>query len=360
MKSNRNINRKKNMQIKDPNDNNKNTGKNKALIEEFEKLKKQIRFDSDHTTDRKQRLVNSFRSQAVDRVLTVLYNFPSEITSSAQLKGIKGIGKGSLDRIDEILASGKLSEIQTDLLDQSYLKYIDELSDVYGVGERTAYDLYKKYGVKTVDDLKKLYKAGKISLPDAIVTGLKYYGIWKGDIPHEEIMEIDVFLHDVLFEIHPELFGIICGSYRRLTPTSGDIDMLLVHPEIKTMTSKVALKNNYLALFIDKLKDYGFIVDSLTGEDVSTKYMGFCKFKDYPIRRIDIRFIPYESYYSAILYFTGPAEFNKRMRRLAISMGYSLSEYGLTDENGKFIKVNSEKDIFDALGMEYIPPEKRK
>jgi DNA polymerase/3'-5' exonuclease PolX len=39
-----------------------------------------------------------------------------------------------------------------------------------------------------------------------------------------------------------------------------------------------------------------------------------------------------------------------------------LNEYGLYKLNGDKkmrIKITTEKDIFDKLGMEYLPPEKR-
>ena len=42
--------------------------------------------------------------------------------------------------------------------------------------------------------------------------------------------------------------------------------------------------------------------------------MGMCKIGDNPVRRIDIRFVPYESK-AAILYFTGSGEFNRIMRK---------------------------------------------
>ena len=86
--------------------------------------------------------------------------------------------------------------------------------------------------------------------------------------------------------------------------------------------------------------------------------MGFCKYKDNPIRRIDIRFISYDSYYSALLYFTGSSNLNKKMRKIAKELGYKLSEYGL-EKNNKLIKINSEKDIFDKLNMEYLEPKFR-
>ena len=87
--------------------------------------------------------------------------------------------------------------------------------------------------------------------------------------------------------------------------------------------------------------------------------MGIFKWNNSKPRRIDIRFIPTQSYYSAILYFTGSKDFNKNMRLIAISHNYTLNEYGLYDENKKIFKINSEKDIFDILGMEYITPDKR-
>ena len=329
--------------------------KNKWLIDEFDKLKKQIRYDIDHTGDRKKRLVHSFRLQAIDKVIAVLLEFEDEITSSAQLKGIKGIGKGTLDRIDEILSKGKLSEIIPEILDQEYLQYMEKLTEVYGVGQRKAYELYKDFGIKSIDDLKKAHAEGKISLPDAVVKGLKYYGIVQDDIPRSEIMEIDKYLHQVLLEIDPELFGVICGSFRRLKLTSGDIDMLIVHSQNKS-------KKNYLAIFIKQLFSDGFLIDWLTDRESSTKFMGYCKYKDHPVRRIDIRFIsPYSSYFCASVYFTGPKDFNRRMRSLALTQNFSLSEYGLKDiDSGKIIYPSSEKELFNLLGMEYIRPENRK
>jgi DNA polymerase/3'-5' exonuclease PolX len=135
--------------------------------------------------------------------------------------------------------------------------------------------------------------------------------------------------------------------------------MLIVHPSIKTKKDMEKSKINYLKLFIEKLIEDKFIIDSLTDIDVPTKYMGLCKFKDNPIRRIDIRFIPYESYYYAMLYFTGSKDFNKKMRLIAINMNYTLNEYGLYDDKNKLFKVNSEKEIFDLLNMEYVDPQFR-
>jgi DNA polymerase/3'-5' exonuclease PolX len=92
--------------------------------------------------------------------------------------------------------------------------------------------------------------------------------------------------------------------------------------------------------------------------------MGFAKFKNVTFR-FDIRYMPYESYYPALLYFTGSANFNRKMRMVASDMGYILNEYGLyklnkDDSKGKKVRAKSEEDIFDYLGFDYISPENRK
>jgi DNA polymerase/3'-5' exonuclease PolX len=74
--------------------------------------------------------------------------------------------------------------------------------------------------------------------------------------------------------------------------------------------------------------------------------------------------MPYDSYYTSLLYFTGSGEFNRKMRLLASQMNYKLNEYGLYKKlkNNKYKKIHiaSEKDIFNHLHMEYINPPFRK
>jgi DNA polymerase/3'-5' exonuclease PolX len=122
---------------------------------------------------------------------------------------------------------------------------------------------------------------------------------------------------------------------------------------------------NYLENIITSLKepikknnDKPLLIDDLT-ELGHTKYMGFIKYKDNPPRRIDIRFIPYDSWYSALLYFTGSAQLNKQMRQIAKKKNLKLSEYGIFKENGKKIQVNSEEDVFKILDMKYLEPQQR-
>jgi DNA polymerase (family 10) len=112
---------------------------------------------------------------------------------------------------------------------------------------------------------------------------------------------------------------------------------------------------------INSLEDKEFIIDRLTDDITSTKFMGLCKkFKD--IRRLDIRLVPMKSFFPAYLYFTGSYEFNERMRGIAKKQKYKLNEYGLYKLDGdteKLINIYSEKDLFDILGMNYLEPKDR-
>ena len=77
-------------------------------------------------------------------------------------------------------------------------------------------------------------------------------------------------------------------------------------------------------------------------------------------RRLDIRFVPYQSYGASILYFTGSQKFNTDMRNHAIKKGYSLSEYGLTRLSDKVeIPCFTEEEVFKILKYPYKTPKER-
>jgi len=331
---------------------------NQIIIDNFKLLIKQIKFDIDFTTGKEQ-MINMYRLRSIQQVLKILEKFPKQIKSSDQLKGIKNVGKKSLLRIDEILKTGKLSEIHiTEDIDK-YLNIISSLEDIIGIGRKTAYELFKTHNITSIEDLQNKYNAGIIKLPDNIVKGLKYYGKIEERIPRIEIDKLNEILRTTVLKIDKKLYGVICGSYRRELPVSNDVDFIIVHTDLKT--KKDVKKKNYLEILVTELKNMGIIIDSLTSDDVQTKYMGIYRIaENYPLRRIDIRYIPYESFYYSILYFTGPKDFNRKMRQLAIDSGYLLNEYGLYDDHNKLVlKPKFERNIFEFLGMEYLNPNKR-
>lgn len=329
---------------------------NEKLIKELENLIEQIKFE----IDTKHIISDTFRLKQFKFLIQTVKSFPTEIQNGNELSNIKGIGKGSIDRVNEILESGRLKEITIDVVDKKYLAQIEELEKIYGVGRKTAFDFIKNKNIKSVKELKKAVSNGIIKIPYHIELGLKYYGIYQETIPRKEINRINKYLQSIVKTIDINLELTICGSYRRERAFSNDIDILLVHTQIKKKTD-IATNKNYLIEFVKSLHEKKFLLDDID-KQFTVKYMGFgsLNVKKYPIRRIDIIYMPYNSLGSSLLHFTGSGEFNKKIREIAINQGYSLSQYGLMNkETGKIIKCNTEEDIFKKLGLDFIPPNKR-
>ncbi len=73
---------------------------------------------------------------------------------------------------------------------------------------------------------------------------------------------------------------------------------------------------------------------------------------------VDVRIIPPESYGSALLYFTGNRSHTLGLRRMALAQGLRLNEYGLF-QRGRRVAGKTEKEVYEALSLSYIEPEKR-
>jgi len=332
---------------------------NQNIIEKFTKLVKQVNaeyINAQSENNVKEAQSFSFKLRALKDSLAVLKKVNYEISSGNDLKGVPKIGAGTIRRINEILETGTLAELSDKYDDDTNVKNIQALMEVIGIGESHAKKYVMDYNITSVAKLKASVKSGKIKIGHDINLGLKYYGVIKTNIPRSEITMISKYLVKMAGEIDPDLTVTICGSYRRGKATSGDIDVLLYHDNDEI----------YMTEFIDLLKDDGFILDSLTNKNPQSKYMGFCKYKNNPVRRIDIRYVHYKSVGSALLYFTGPAQLNKIMRTKADKMNLILNEYGLfhrdkadSKKAGIRIKTYSEEDIFDALEMKYLTPADR-
>lgn len=345
---------------------------NALIIEQFNELLKQTQaeyLNAQVENNIKEIKQYPFKIKALKKILSIIKSLDFEITNADELKEIPGIGAGALRRIKEILENGYLSELSNkyNKIKQNKINGIKELEKVIGIGNRIARKLVVDYHIMNVDQLKKAIKKGKVKVNDKILIGLKYYGIVQTNIPREEIIITEKYLQKVVHKIDPKLKIIICGSYRRGKSVSGDIDVLLYNPDFK-YTKEIKNPKMYglkpdLELLIKYLETESFLLDHLTDNNPEMKYMGFCKYKNFPVRRIDIRFIPYNSLYTAILYFTGPYELNEYMRSRAKKRGMILNEYGLykLDENGNklLIPIKSEKEVFEKLGMEYLTPEER-
>lgn len=336
---------------------------NQLILDTFKKLIKTIELETYSLTDKKEIMMNEFRIMGLKKALKIMSNIKTEITDISQIKDLKGIGKGTLVRVQEILDTGKLKELANyeKLIKKTKTKeaIVDDLMKVIGIGRIMAKNLIDTYKIKNALELKQLSDDGKIELNDKLKIGLKYLGKFEGSIQRNEVDKIYDHLQTMTDEYNKMMFVTICGSYRRGLPLMSDVDVMLCSLDLITMDD--IINSNVLTEYVKYMKQQGFIIDDITDKNVKTKYMGFCKLNEgMLIRRIDIRLIPMESYFPALIYFTGSYYFNQEMRLNAKKLGYKLNEYGLYDNrNDEIITVLSEQDIFDKLEMKYLSPDER-
>jgi DNA polymerase/3'-5' exonuclease PolX len=281
----------------------------------------------------------SFKVNSFKKTINLIKDLDFEINSTEQLKNVKGIGKGTLERITEILKNGNLKENKNVEKKQKNISDFSKLQTITGIGPAKAKQLIQK-NISFDDLINNPTETMLSELTHHQLIGVKYYHDILKRIDNNIISNIEQYLKKFNFKFN------ICGSYRRKKETSGDIDILILE-------EKKSLKDIVNDLTKDK-----FIIDNLT-DDGKTKYMGICKTSKSHAMRIDIRLIPKISYPFALLYFTGSKKTNTYMRNIAIKAGYKLSEYGLYDKDSNFISLNTEKDIFEFLHLPYILPEKR-
>jgi len=304
---------------------------NSVIISELNKLISNLLYEKPQNFSFK---VNSFK-----KTINLIKELDYKIVSAEQLKNIKGIGKGTIDRINEILKNGNLEENKKIEKKEKNISDFNKLQTITGIGPAKAKQLIEKK--ITFDNLIKNPTDSILKeLTHHQLIGVKYYNDLLKRIDSGIIYDIEKYLNKFDFKFN------ICGSYRRQKPNSGDIDILILE-EKKTLKDIVKI-----------LTEDNFIIDNLT-DDGKTKYMGICKTPKSHAMRIDIRLIPKKSYPFALLYFTGSKKTNTYMRNIAIKNGYKLSEYGLYDKNNTSISLESEKAIFEFLQLPYLSPEKR-
>ena len=128
------------------------------------------------------------------------------------------------------------------------------------------------------------------------------------------------------------------GSLRRMKETIGDIDVLA------TAADPAAL----MAAF----REQPYVAEVIASGEAKTSVRTAAGLQ------VDLRVVPEESWGAALLYFTGSAEHNVRLRELCVKRGWKLSEYGLF-EGERVLAAATEEEIYAALGMAWVPPPLR-
>ena len=318
----------------------------KKIIENLNKLKVSYYSQKD----------KQWQIKALNNAILNIEKYEDEIISGENLKkNIKGIGVKISNYIDEIIENGYINDLKDKNVEEDSYK---EFMQIIGVGNAKAKEWISK-DIKNIIQLKEEIKKGNISITNNINLGLKYYDDLKERIPRKEIDSLKEIMTQLLKNIDKNIKFEICGSYRRNNKDSGDVDFLITHEKYNSEIKNYK-KYNYLKDILNYLKEKSIIVDEMT-KNSTKKFLGLCKVPGYNlVRRIDIMFIEYKSYYSSIMYFTGNKYFNLYIRNKCLENNFSLNEYYLTNlNNDEKIYLKSEKEIFEILNISYLNPEER-
>jgi len=332
-----------------------NKSLNKTILQKFKELIKLLKIEVNLAYNKETKTVIEFRVDALERNYNYILKMNEQIVTVDSIKNIKGFGKGTLSRVQEILNTGTLVELKNmkSKIKKMYKIHllVEELSKVIGIGSITAIRLIQKWKITSLKDFKNRVKNENLDVNDKIKLGLKYEGKFEKNMPRKIIDKVYMKIFNTL-----PVYSLVCGSYRRGVLVSHDIDLLLWTD--KLITQDDVRQSDTLHKCIKKLKQANIVTNDITSDNVKTKYMGFCKYKN-KLYRIDIRLISIESLYTAIAYFTGSYETNIKMRNRAKKLAYKLNEYGMFNVMDKRVPINSEEHLFQRLNMKYLEPYER-
>ncbi len=298
--------------------------------------------------------VRSYRraAEAVEQQtqpLSALVDDPKALTA------IGGIGKGMASNIIDLVRTGTMP-LRDELLTK-YRPTMLELLRLPSMGPKTVALLWSALAVSNIDELEAAAKAGHLNtLPrfgqkqvDKILKGIedhrKNTGRFRIDVAGEWAERIGALIREFpgIDTITP------AGSLRRGKDTVGDLDLLVTGPACEADVVAAAVEHVASLPLIDTLIARGQNKVSFTLRNHL---------------QVDVRLLPRASYGAALQYFTGSKMHNVTLRQRALRKGYTLSEYALAridPQPGEAAIVASalEEDIYNALGMDWIPPELR-
>jgi len=297
--------------------------------------------------------IRSYRraAEAVEQQTTQLATLATPEADPKLLLAIPGIGKGMAANIRDLVATGSIP-LRDELLTK-YRPTMLELLRLPGMGPKTVALVWSALQVADIDALEAAAKAGHLSkLPRM---GEKFtVKLLKGIEDHRK--NSSRFRIDQARDFATRIANLIlafpgidqvtpAGSLRRGRETVGDLDLLATGPACEADVVEAAVEYVATLPLIDNLMARGQNKVTFTLRNNL---------------QVDVRLLPRKSYGAALQYFTGSKHHNVALRQRAIKRGLTLSEYALLRlEDNVIVASETEEAIYNALDLDYIPPELR-
>jgi len=294
--------------------------------------------------------INSYRK--VSRAVAELPTDVGVLLEDGRLAKTPGIGKSSLAKIQEFVASNRVTAHE-ELLERIPPSLL-ELLHIPGMGPKGVKAVYEGLGVKGLDDLKRVVEDGSLAtLPGfgqkkaaAIQRGIEFLEKSTGRIRLDQAMEAAEMVCACLRDLPGVKRVEAAGSLRRRAETIGDVDILVATGKGRS-TSKTSPEQ-----IIQSFTQASFVERVLASGD--TKGSAIIQTETTPVQ-VDVRVVPTESFGAALQYFTGSKQHNVRLREIAIKRKLKLNEYGLFDGDKQGAGA-TEEGIYKKLGLAPVAP----
>jgi DNA polymerase (family 10) len=267
------------------------------------------------------------------------------------LTDLEGIGSDLAAKISELLDTGRLGFL--DDLHKKVPPVAFELMRVPGLGPKKAKALTEQLRLTSLDQLESACKDGRVAelkgfgekTQAAILENIAF----AKSPEHARLLwqEADGIVQAVLAWMRdcPAVKRIDgAGSWRRGRETIGDIDVVVESDDARKV--------------MDHLHAWPETSEVLLAGGTKTSVRGPRGVQ------IDLRVVERESFGAALQYFTGSKEHNVRLRSRARDRGLTINEYGVYkvvggEAKGKSLGGRTEEEVYDAVGLPWIPPEIR-
>ena len=291
---------------------------------------------------------NAFRARSYEKAARSVGGYPQDLARLDEdgLRGIPGVGESTAGKISEYLATGHIAALEK--LRAKVPAGVREITAIPTVGPKKAVLLYRQLGIKSVDELREAAEAGKLSgLPglgertvENIRHGIEQLRLTGGRTLLSTALDLAEELVAALSAVPGCKSCAYAGSLRRMRETVGDIDILATAMDSAPL----------MAALVERPEVTDVIGSGTTKTSVRTA-KGL---------QVDLRVVPPEDWGAALIYFTGSRAHNIKLRGRAVKAGLKLSEYGLFEVgSGKKLASRTEKDVYAALGLPWIPPTLR-
>lgn len=294
---------------------------------------------------------NPFKVRAYRTGAEAVETFSGDFVQMAidnELKSIKGIGDALAKKIHQLATEGKMDFWED--LKAEFPDTIFDLFEIPGMGPKKVKALYDEFQVSTIEELKSVCDSGEVAKlsgfgaksVEKILEGIAYRESFAGRFRLGDVAEDVETILDALRSHPATARAEAAGSVRRGKETVHDLDFIVA-------TKKPEEIMDY---FCNESWAAEVLVHGATKSSIRLANGVQC----------DLRAVSNSEYPFALAYFTGSKEHNVAIRGRALKHGFTLNEYRLAPTEGsdaKPPKINDEKDLYGALGLDYVEPALR-